>query len=329
MPMLHTRRALFVAALFALAACNGATSSPPLSSGSQGSSSYVHRGVPVAPALQHVGARQLIQAAYSTKGSLVFEGDQTAAAVNIYKTSKLPSNPAPIASIKVSKGCPYGVVADKSGTIYVADNCSGNDVEEFAKGSTTLTTSITSGISNPLGLAMDKSQNLYVSNYPASITVYAHGSTTPFETITGGGMTDPFGLALDNSGNLYIADFGAAKVFEVKAGTTTVADLGLTGLSEPLGVAVDQVHNYLWVTDGSGNKIDVYKLGQTSPFQTIAGTGFPYAIGLQNVGKPKGEVVSSDINHAEVLAYKPGQYTSYATLTNGIKQPTGLLITHP
>jgi hypothetical protein len=30
-----------------------------------------------------------------------------------------------------------------------------------------------------------------------------------------------------------------------------------------------------------------------------------------------------------VYAYKNGQYTPYATLTNGIELPTGLLITKP
>ncbi len=326
---LRTRPALLVVALFAVAGCSGGGTSPSLSSGSPGLSSYVHQGMPFAPAMHHAGLQRSVQPTYSTLGSLVFEGDQSEAQVNVYKTGKLPTNPAPIASIKVSAGCPYGLAADKTGTIYVADNCGGNDVELFAKGSTTMKSKITTGISNPLGLTIDASQNLYVSNYPASITVYHLGGTTPFETITGGGMADPFGVALDSSGNLYIADFGAHAVFEVKAGTTTVTNLNLTGLTEPLGVAVDKLHNYLWVTDGSGNAIDVYKLGQTSPFQVIAGSGFPYAISLENIGKPKDEVVSSDINHAEFFAYKPGTYTPYATETNGIKLPTGLLITHP
>jgi sugar lactone lactonase YvrE len=249
--------------------------------------------------------------------------------VNIYKTRKLTSNPAPYASIHVSHGCPYGIVADKSGTIYVADNCGGNDVELYAKGSTTLKSAITTGISNPLGLAMDSSQTLYVSNYPASITEYKYGTTTPYQTITGGGMTDPFGLALDSSQNLYIADFIAAKVFEVKAGTTTVIDLGLSDLTEPLGVAVDQSNGDLWVTDGSGNKVNVYPAGSTTPSHTITGFSFPYAISLENRGKPKGTVVVSDTTNKAVYAYKHGQYTPYATLTNGIELPTGLLITKP
>jgi DNA-binding beta-propeller fold protein YncE len=326
MDHLHTRRALFVAALFAVVGCSGGSSSPSLSSPS--GSPFVHRGVPFAPASHHAVA-QSIRPTYSTLRSLVFEGDQDLASVNIYKTRKLTSNPAHYASIHVSHGCPYGIVADKSGTIYVADNCGGNDVELYAKGSTTLKSAITTGISNPLGLAMDSSQTLYVSNYPASITEYKYGTTTPYQTITGGGMTDPFGLALDSSQNLYIADFIAAKVFEVKAGTTTVIDLGLSDLTEPLGVAVDQSNGDLWVTDGSGNKVNVYPAGSTTPSHTITGFSFPYAISLENRGKPKGTVVVSDTTKKAVYAYKHGQYTPYATLTNGIELPTGLLITKP
>jgi serine/threonine protein kinase, bacterial len=145
----------------------------------------------------------------------------------------------------------------------------------------------------------------------------------------GQGLTDPFGLALDKEQNLYIADFGADAVFEVKYGTTTATDLDLLDCSEPIGVAVDQKKGYLWVTCGSGNTINVYESGATMPFETITGNDYPYAISLQNKGKPVGTVVESDIETVSVYAYKPGQYTPYATLTNGVELPTGLLIAKP
>jgi sugar lactone lactonase YvrE len=329
----HTRRALVVAALFAIAGCSGASVPGGSSAGQSGSStqsSVVHRGMPFVPFMRQNVMRHSAQPAFPTRKSLVFEADQAEAAVNIYKTKALPSNPAPIAMIHVAAGCPYGMAVDKTGKIYVADNCGGNDVEEYAKGSTTLSSTITSGISNPLGLAIDKNGTLYVSNYPASITEYAYGTNTPSKTVTGGGMTDPFGLALDSSGNLYIADFGASAVFELPAGGSSVTNLGLSGLGEPLGLAIDQTNGYLWETGGSGDVINIYKLGgSTSPIQTIPGNGNPYAISLELIGKPKGEVVESDLGTHDVYAYKPGQYTSYATLSNGISLPTGLLITKP
>ena len=322
------RRALVVAALIAIAGCSGGTSSQTSSLPSQNAVTFVHRGVPFAMPMPRRG--QTPTGGYSTKKSLVFEADQEEAAVNIYQTADLASNPAPIATIHVAAGCPYGLALDKKGTLYVADNCGGNDVEEYAKGSTTLKTTITDGISNPLGLAIDKSGTLYVSNYPAAITGYAYGTTSPSKTISGTPMIDPFGLALDSSGNLYIADFGATAVFELPAGGSSVSNLGLSGLGEPLGLAINQKSGDMWETGGSGNVINIYQLGgSTSPIETITGNGYPYAISLQRKGKPKAEVVESDIDTHDVYAYMPGAYTPYATLTNGVELPTGLLIAKP
>jgi DNA-binding beta-propeller fold protein YncE len=327
-------RALAASALFAIAGCAaGAGSTSPAAQPLSPFSLVVHRGMPFAAAVHHSVAPDSAHPAYKTRKSLVFEGDQTQAAVNIYATKKLADNPAPIATIHVAAGCPYGLAADKTGTIYVADNCGGNDVEEYAKGSTTLKTKITNGISNPLGLAIDTSGTLYVSNYPASITEYPFGTSTPSKTITGGGLKDPFGLALDAQNNLYIADFGTDAVYEVAAGTTTVTNLNLQDIDEPLGVAIDKSRKIMWVTDGSGKRVEVYQLGSTTPFETITGFTEPYAISIENTGKPHGAVVQSDLYEASnmnpVYAYKPGQYTSYAKLTNGLTLPTGLLITKP
>jgi hypothetical protein len=330
------RRALLVSAIFAIAGCSSGSGSQTASLPSQPATAFVHSGFPIGPPLQHNAVRQEAAGGkYPTKKSLVFEGDQDAFAVNIYQTADLASNPPPIAVIHVAQGCPYGVTADKKGTIYVADNCPTasffGDVEEYAKGSTTLKKTITQGISDPLGIAVDKSGTLYVTGYnPASISEYAAGATSPSKVVTGGGLDEPSGLALDAKGNLYIADFGADAVFELPAGGSSVTNLNLESVGEPIGVAVDQKKNLLWETGGSANAINVYKLGgSTSPVQTIPGNGFPYAVGISNHGKPKGEVVVSDINAHAVYAFKSGSYTPYATLTNGIQQPTGLFVTKP
>jgi serine/threonine-protein kinase len=258
---------------------------------------------------------------------LVFEADLDQEDVNIYRASDLSKNPPPFATLHTETGCPSGLAADKNGTLYVSDQCDANDVEEFPKGSTIEKTVITDGLASPSGLAIDKKGALYVSNYPAAIVEYAHGTTTPSQTITGQGLKNPFALALDKSDNLYIADFGADQVFEIKYGSTTVTALDLKDLTEPLGVAIDQKTGYMWVTDGRGNKINVYELGNASPVEEIPGNGFPYAVSIQNKGKPHGTVVTSDADTNAVYAFKSGQYTPYATLTDGDPDPDSLLIT--
>ena len=274
-----SRRAFVVTTLFVIAGCSGGTLSQSPSLASQAANAFVHRGVPFALPMLRTMIHPESAGKYSTKKSLVFEGDQEEVAVNIYQTAALAKNPAPIATIHVQTGCPYGLVTDKSGTLYVADNCATGDVEEYPKGSTKMKRAITDGVSYPLGLAMDSKQNLYVSNYPAAVNVYPYGKTSPSKTITGGGLQDPFGLAIDKKGNLYIADFGADEILEVKAGSTNVIDSGLTGVGEPIGLAIDEKTGYLWETGGGDNIINVYDPAtSTSPIQTFSGNGDPYAI---------------------------------------------------
>ena len=260
---------------------------------------------------------------------MVFEADYNEAAINIYQTFDLAYNPAPVASITVARGCPYGLAMDKTGTLYVVDNCGGNDVEEYAKGQTMLLKTITSGVSNPLGIAVDAHGRLYVSNYPAAISIYGRGKTKPSKIISGSPMVNPCGLTVDQDGNLFIADYGAGQVFELAVGASGVTALNLQDLAQPLGVGIDRESRDLWVTDGAGDKINVYKPGQTNPTATIAGHGSPYAIGVQNEGKPRQGVVVSDLLTEAVYLYDPKRYTLEATLTNGIDRPTGLLIENP
>jgi hypothetical protein len=82
------------------------------------------------------------------------------------------------------------------------------------------------------------------------------------------------------------------------------------------------------VTDGQGNRVQIYKLPSTSPVETIAGQGFPYSVGIQNKGKPKDETVYGDQGTDDVYVFAPGSYTPFATLTN-TGDATGLLLAKP
>lgn len=330
-----TRRALIVAAFFVITGCGGTgqNSLAPTSASSL-AASRLTTPVGVPPGMQlsvspATSQRAVPAAKYSTKKSLVFESNFSTKTVGIYKTSALSSNPGPIAMItEPSGGCPYGMAVNNAKTLYLADSCL-SQIELYPKGSTTMKSTITDGISFPLGVAIDKSQTLYVST-GSEIQEYAKGSTSPTKTITGGGLSEPFGVSLDAAGNLYIADFGASAVFELPAGGSSVTNMNLQDLTEPLGTAVDQKTGLLWVTDGGGDKINVYQLGgSTSPVQIIAGSGFPYAVSIQNRGKPQGTTVEGDEGSGSVYAFHAGQYTPYATLTNGVGNPSGVLITKP
>jgi hypothetical protein len=100
----------------------------------------------------------------------------------------------------------------------------------------------------------------------------------------------------------------------------------LQDLMEPLQSAVDQKTGYLWVTDGSGDRVQIYKLDH--PVETITGQGFPYSVGILNHGTPLGETVYGDEGTDDVYVFKPNSYTPFATLTN-TGNATGLLLSKP
>jgi hypothetical protein len=81
------------------------------------------------------------------------------------------------------------------------------------------------------------------------------------------------------------------------------------------------------VTDGEGHKINVYPPGSTMPSHTITSNyTFPYAISIEKHGGGVNSNISPPI---AVYGYKHGQFSPYATLTNDVAQPTGLLIGQP
>jgi DNA-binding beta-propeller fold protein YncE len=322
------RRALLLGALFAIAGCSssGQTSLAPTGASSLSRHSYTTPAGALLPVRQQTAVRHMTGSSYPTKKSLLFVSNFGEHTVDIYQTSALSSNPTPIATISEAYGgCPYGMAFNKKGDLYLADSCL-SQVEIYAKGSTTLSSTITDGISDPLGVAFDKKGTLYVT-VPGEIQEYAKGSTSPTKTVSG--LSDPFGISLDKKGNAYIADYGAETVWELPAGGSSVTNLGLQDLDEPLGTAVDQKTGYLWVTDGAGDKVEVYQLGSTSPVETIAGAGFPYSVSIQNHGKPAGTTAYGDLGNSAVYLFKAGSYTPYATLTNGTDEPTGVLIATP
>jgi DNA-binding beta-propeller fold protein YncE len=325
---LSTRRALVVAALFTIAGCGGTTGQNSLAPSGTTSSAVSRLTVPTGaffPVPYHAPVQRSIHATYTTKKSLLFETDFSSRTVNIFLTTQLSTgDPSPIATItEPTGGCPYDMALDKKKTLYLADQCL-NQVEEYSKGSTTMKTAITEGLTAPTGLAIDKNGTLYVSLVETGeVQEFANGSTTPTKTVTG--MSDPFGISLDSKGNLYIPDFGCGCVWELPAGGSSVTNLGLQDLTEPLQSSVDEKTGYLWVTDGSGNRVQVYQLGSTTPVETIAGAGFPYTVSVQNGGGRKGETVYGDEGNSDVYVFEPNQYTPFATVTDA-GEPTGSLL---
>src|ERR1700739_4088817 len=95
------------------------------------------------------------------------------------------------------------------------------------------------GLTGPLGVAVDTAGNLYVTDVSNNrVLELAAGSATqsvlPFT-----GLKSPQGVAVDAAGDVYVADWGNHQVVKLAAGSSTQSVLPFTGLTGPFGVAVD------------------------------------------------------------------------------------------
>lgn len=106
------------------------------------------------------------------------------------------------------------------------------------------------------GLCQDRAGNVYIPDGGAqTVSVYAHGSTTPFETLAAGDGNQPSTCTVGANGTVYVGDIVAAEVAVYPAGATSPSRFlaipqavsGLVG-----GVSVDE-HNLLAVSfSGAG-----------------------------------------------------------------------------
>ncbi len=207
---------------------------------------------------------------------------------------------------------PHGVATDQAGNFYITEdeprvleitpsgttsNVAGNGQDGYT-GDNGVATS--AQISNPTGVAVDISGNIYLTDFnhsrirrvsPAgTITTIAGNGDFHFSGDHGPALSaglDPYDVAIDNKDNLYVADQFNNRIRKIATdGTiTTVAGTGAFGyrgdgglatsalLAIPTGVAVDNSGN-LYIAD-HGNST-VRRVTSDGFITTIAGNGTQY-----------------------------------------------------
>jgi streptogramin lyase len=200
---------------------------------------------------------------------------------------------------------PFGVAADGSGNIYIAD--AGNNVIRLISPAGTVSTFAGTGVpgsadgtdtatfNSPIGVAADQAGNVYVADYENHLIrkVTTAGVVSTIAGKTGiPGFTDgadtaarfnlPEALAVDAAGNVYVADAGndAIRKIATDGTVTTLAGNGSPGkgngtgrsasFNSPFGIAVDAAGN-VYVAD-SGNNL-IRKITPGGVVSTFAGSG--------------------------------------------------------
>jgi sugar lactone lactonase YvrE len=244
--------------------------------------------------------------------------------------------PATAASIFL----PTGVVVDAAGNMYISDS-NNNRVRRVDAVTGMITTFAGNGvsgysgdggaatsaeISNPAGLAMDGSGNLYFADTGNQVIRRIDAVSGLITTIAGvpsvggyvgdGGaatkanLSFPEAVVLDTAGNLYISDTGnnVVRVVNASGVISTFAGTGAPGyngdgikattaaLSNPWGLAVG-VDNSLYIADMGNNAIR--KVGPTGIITTVAGSN---SVGFSGDGGP---ATSAQLKAPAAIALDP------------------------
>ncbi|MBU6328892.1 MAG: fibronectin type III domain-containing protein [Acidobacteria bacterium] len=185
---------------------------------------------------------------------------------------------APLGATRVlvaSAGSVTTVAIGTDGTVFSASIGVSSILRTTAEGSSQR---IGSGLSSPMGLAVDPLGRVYVADTGNNriVRIAPDGSMTTIST----SVRAPKGLHLAPTGDLFVADSGNNRIVRITA-TGILQPFGPT-FSGPSGVAVD-ANGITYVADTGNNR--VVKFGPLVPLTTVGG-GYsgPTAVSLDGAG---------------------------------------------
>ena len=144
-------------------------------------------------------------------------------------------------------------------------------------------TLVSSGLNDPLGVAVDGSGNVYIADYGDNTIYKWSASTQQVTTLVSSGLYDPFGVAADGSGNVYIADTNDM-IMEWNASTQQLTTLVSSGLKGPTGVAVDDSGN-VYIADSGNQAIKEWSASTHQVTTLVPPWGeFPFGVAVDVLG---------------------------------------------
>jgi sugar lactone lactonase YvrE len=194
-------------------------------------------------------------------------------------------------------------VLDQYGDVLAAANLYGSGTAPAIAFSPSNQLSLLGGFGEPVGVAVDASENVYVTdadeNYWGDASVFVlladGGYSTEISLGYHNGFNTPVALAVDGGGNVFVADSGQGAVDEIPAAGGYVYYFsvgGKYGFDSPSGLAFDSLGN-LFVTDSGINQGDpgVYEIPAGGNYDTV----IPLATG-SSFGSPQGVAVDGSGN---------------------------------
>lgn len=230
---------------------------------------------------------------------------------------------------------PLAIASDLSGNLYIASGSTaqsvclqGSVVKETLSGGSYQPTTVATGLSCPVAVAVDGAGNIFIGEQ--------NGFDVVEESPTGNGaytQSIPFknlgnveSVAVDNSGNVYIGTStdGLLKETLTLTGYVQSTVSPISDISAPTGVAIDEKGN-LYVVDSLNNRVMKESVVNGSYTETtlVSDLNQPQQV----VVDVNGNVFITDNNNGRVIKETPaGDSYTQSTVWSGIKNPVGIAL---
>jgi DNA-binding beta-propeller fold protein YncE len=176
---------------------------------------------------------------------------------------------------------PTGLAFDSAGRLHVCNYGDGSLNIYAATGD--LLSRTTTGLLNPIALALDANDNIFVStpNIGANSGVFRFSPDGRQKTLFATGIDlDPRGLAFDQAGNLYVANQLGNTVQRFTSDGVSLGTFASTGLKDPFALAFDACGN-LYISNQSGGHIRRYSFcGEDLGTFAVVPSSFANPVGL-------------------------------------------------
>ncbi|MGD0735909.1 MAG: Ig-like domain repeat protein [Terracidiphilus sp.] len=181
-----------------------------------------------------------------------------------------------------------------------------------------------SGWTEPEGVAVDGSGNIFVADKSAgTVSFIPSGSTTA--TVIASSLSSPTGIAVASDGSVYVSESGAAKLAEIPRvnGAYGSAITVMTGLTTPAGVAIAGNGDIYLADSGSGKVYRMENDGGVVNFSTqeAYGSGFTAPAGL--FVDAAGNLYVVDESAGKIVKFTGGVQS---TIVSGLSSPVAVAV---
>jgi DNA-binding beta-propeller fold protein YncE len=186
-----------------------------------------------------------------------------------------------------------------------------------------VTTLVSSGLSDPRGVAVDGAGNVYIADTSNNTVKKWTVASSTVTNLVAVGLSGPSGVAVDSAGNVYIADTRNNAIKKWRVANSNVTTLVASGLNQPWGVAVDGMGN-VYIADPDNNAIYKWSAANSN-LTTLVSSGLnnPQGVAVDVAGNV---YITSYIDFSNVIKEWTAANSNLTTLALGPGIPQGVAV---